>query len=455
MLFRKLLSPGAVAAAILIAPFVATSAHAADATLRTAAPTQSESVHGIEMAPGCTSWTVPGTPNGLKPNQCWLSIAAAPDGDIYITGSDHKTNAALYRLDRKTDRLAYVGDARSASEAAGNWQPGETAEKFHVRPLFYKGRAYLATADYTAQDEGYRQRRGFHWYCYDPAANRMSDLSAGEPGGVGGAHASIIATTLDKERGLIYALSTPTCELFRYDIAAGRTEDLGHPSCVTKCGYMPGRYLWLGQRGRVYFTVSASDHVLYYDPETGFGETAWKIDAPDGLPKVFRTGAESADGERIYTVDEQGWIYRYDRRDDRFTRLGRAVSDDTRYGSRGGLKMRAFNITPDERSLYFINDDAAVSALWEWDVATGATRCLCDLSAIDGRIGGGEFTTHAGNDSWGADGCLYFCSFGTDQGKPTALILTRLDPVRLKVKLGLLPERTEVSAERKADTTKP
>ena len=34
--------------------------------------------------------------------------------------------------------LAYVGDARSASEAAGNWQPGETVEKFHTRPTWHR-----------------------------------------------------------------------------------------------------------------------------------------------------------------------------------------------------------------------------------------------------------------------------------------------------------------------------
>jgi hypothetical protein len=53
---------------------------------------------------------------------------------------DHVTNAALFRLAAGTDRFVYVGDARSASEAAANWKPGETAEKFHTRPTWHDGK---------------------------------------------------------------------------------------------------------------------------------------------------------------------------------------------------------------------------------------------------------------------------------------------------------------------------
>jgi hypothetical protein len=55
-------------------------------------------------------------------------------------GWNHVTNAALYRLAAGTDQFVYVGDARSASEAAANWKPGETAEKFHTRPTWHNGK---------------------------------------------------------------------------------------------------------------------------------------------------------------------------------------------------------------------------------------------------------------------------------------------------------------------------
>ena len=76
---------------------------------------------------GVWLWTLPDTPNGLQPSQSWHATASSPDGDIYIGGMDHATNAALYRLKWQTGELQFVGDARSASEAAKNWMPGETA----------------------------------------------------------------------------------------------------------------------------------------------------------------------------------------------------------------------------------------------------------------------------------------------------------------------------------------
>src|ERR1017187_1243689 len=57
-------------------------------------------------------WTVPSTPSGMVPCQSWFSIGSSPDGDIFITGCDHKTNSALYRLSHVDLQLHYAGDAR-------------------------------------------------------------------------------------------------------------------------------------------------------------------------------------------------------------------------------------------------------------------------------------------------------------------------------------------------------
>jgi hypothetical protein len=404
--------------------------------------------------PGVTSWVVPPTPDGLTPSQSWLSIGSSPDGQIYVTGSDHKTNAALFRLGRQDARLAYAGDARAASETAANWLPGETAQKFHVRPLYYHGRLYLATADFTDESAGFLNHRGFHWYAYDPAAGRFSDLCATETGGVGGEHASIVAMVIDEERGLIYGHDTPRGNLYCYNIATGRTANLGKPPCVPDGCHMPGRYLWINHAGRVYFTISACGDVLFYDPKTGFGERKeWTIAVEDHRAMVFRTGTLSLDHERVYVADAGGRIYRYDKQDDSFLLLGKAASDGADYECKGSLKMRAFNLAPDEKKIYFINDDAKVSAFWEWDIASHSTKRLCDLSALDDRIGAGKFTIHGGNDSWDDDGYLYFCSFGKDPANPTELILSRLDPVRLKVQLGLLADLVEINMSMADATT--
>jgi hypothetical protein len=126
-------------------------------------------------------WTLPDTPNGLRPSQSWHATASSPDGDIYVAGMDHRTNAALYRLDWRKGELRLVGDARSASEAVGNWKPGETAQKFHTRPLWHRGKIYVATMNRSTLDDGYLSERGFHWYAYDPVEDKFSDLSVSEP----------------------------------------------------------------------------------------------------------------------------------------------------------------------------------------------------------------------------------------------------------------------------------
>jgi hypothetical protein len=381
-------------------------------------------------------WRVPATPSGMVPSQCWLSIGAYLDGDIFITGCDHKTDSALYRLSQEDQQLRCVGDARTASEAAKNWMPGETAEKFHVRPIYFRGKLFLATADFTGPDNEYLKHRGFHWYAFDLASGRFSDLSKKEKGGVGGENASIVALALDNARGFIYGLDTPRGLLFRYDIARGVTSNLGRPPCFPEGHYMPGRYMWVSRSGRVYFAVSAVDHVLYFDPTLGWGEKkAWKIASRGRSSKVFRTGAESPDGRSNFMADVDGRIYRYEKEEDTFGQIGKLRNSDPAFDSGRELKARAFNVSRDAKRIYFINDDGAQSAFWEWEVATNLTRRLSLLSELDPRLGSPALATHGGNDSWDLSGRLYFCAFGNDLAHPTTLLLCRLNPERLRAAL--------------------
>lgn len=91
---------------------------------------------------GVTLWTLPRTNNGLQPIQSWHNAGSSPDGDIYVSGMDHLTNAALYCVHNNT--LRYVGDAKSASQAANNWKTDEYAQKFHTRAAYLNGRMYVA-----------------------------------------------------------------------------------------------------------------------------------------------------------------------------------------------------------------------------------------------------------------------------------------------------------------------
>ena len=161
---------------------------------------------------GVKSWQLPDTPNGLRPIQSWFGVGSSPNGDIYVAGSDHRTNSALYRLDVKTDILRYVGDAKSASRKVNNWLDGETAEKFHTRPTSYNGRMYVASTDYSKPNDNYVAKRGFHWYAYDITASTFLDLSVSEPKGVGAEHAQIMAIAVDSQRGYLVLLQATVVE---------------------------------------------------------------------------------------------------------------------------------------------------------------------------------------------------------------------------------------------------
>jgi hypothetical protein len=81
------------------------------------------------------------TPNELSPIHCWYGVGQSPDGLVYIAGSDHKTNSALYQFNPTTKDLKFCGDAVSAATEANNLYTGiiqsVSRYKMHNRNLLY------------------------------------------------------------------------------------------------------------------------------------------------------------------------------------------------------------------------------------------------------------------------------------------------------------------------------
>ena len=388
---------------------------------------------------GVWSWRLSDTPDGLKPIQSWHATGSAPDGDIYVAGMDHATNSALYRLDARDGRLRYVGDARAASEAAGNWRPGETAEKFHTRPLWFKGKIYVATLDRSTLDDAYLGRRGFHWYAYDPAQNRFSDLSATEPGGVGAPKLGLVTLAGDPARQVIYGAAIPTAELFRYDVVSGHTEALGRPSSYDARHPYTGRVMWVDSRGRLYFTAGSPQygpadpavfgHIHFYDPTTGrFGDRQdWKLREP----RALETG-QCIEGRRhCFFADDQGHVYRFDDDGPAWTYLGKMQVPEAE------LWVWTFQVSADGSKAYYTTSSwmpqANPAALYEFDLASGKSRRLCALDRLDPILG--LLFLHTGYDAWDREGRFYFTSFTSDTD--AHVVLTRVDPARLESALGL------------------
>lgn len=385
---------------------------------------------------GTHLWRLPDTSNGLHPTQSWHATGSAPDGNIYVGGMDHATNAALYRIDAQAGTLQYVGDARSASEAAHNWLPGETAQKFHTRPLWHDGKIYVATMDRSDLDAGYLERRGFHWYAYDPTRGSFTDRSAFEPGGSAVPHGNVVTLASDTIRNVIYGAGVPTGTIYRFDVARGRTQDLGRPTSYGQPYVYTGRVMWVDRRGRLYFTASnwdepgVHDHVHYYDPETGFGEEKdWLL--KDGL--ALETGQCMDGSKRCVFGDDRGHVYRFDQDAHTWTYLGQVETG--KKAGWDGVEFWLFAVNPDGKSAYVgtstsprPSDD---TALYQFDFETGQTRRLCALAEMDPALD--HLHVHTGFNAWDSVGRFYFASF--DGSPEHGVIVTRIDPSRLEAAL--------------------
>ncbi len=395
---------------------------------------------------GVNIWQMPDAPDGSRPDQSWLAVGSDANGEIYISGHDHVTNSMLYRMYQHDNTLRWVGDAKTASEAANNWQTNESAEKFHTRPLDHNGTVYVATLDSSDMNYSYQNTRGFHWYGYRPADNSFTDLSATEPDGVGAAQLQIVSIQKDPVNNLLYGMSIPENKLVRYDIAAGTTTVLGNPSAWQNFFYS-NRFMWVDSRGRVYITGGSSriqwnqgepasvfDHVWYYDPQTGFGELpSFSLQGPNAM----EVGQWDRRGENLYTSDDQGNIYKFNDAEASWQFIGRPdFSSD--------LKTWVFQLSADGEKIYIgLSDGARDNAIYEYDIASGDSYELMVINQLDPTAGSENFIT--GYDSWDSRGSFYISDFSMYDGDNAYMV--GINPVRIKAAKGLLDELVEVSVE--------
>ncbi|MDB2650328.1 hypothetical protein N9Y19_05345, partial [Porticoccaceae bacterium] len=395
---------------------------------------------------GTSIWQLPNSPDGDRPDQCWLAVGSDADGEIYISGHDHSQNSMMYRLFQEDQTLRYIGDARTASQAVNNWENGETAEKFHTRPINHNGQVYVATLDSSSMNNSYLNTRGFHWYGYDTESEVFSDLSASEPNGVGGDHLQIVTIQKDPMNNLLYGMTIPENKLVKYDIEAGQTTVLGKPSAWQGFFYS-NRYMWVDSRGRVYVSGGSSrnqwyqgesssvfDHIWFYDPDTGFGEL--QNFALQG-PNAMEVGQWERTNERLYVSDDQGHIYRFTDADASWEFLGRP-------GFSSSLKTWVFQLSADEEKIYIgLSDGNQPNAIYEYDIATGNSFELLKISDLDSQAAVENFIT--GYDSWDSQGSFYISNFSMYDGDNTFML--GINPVRIKVAKGILPELVQVTAQ--------
>lgn len=385
---------------------------------------------------GVCQWTLPDTPNGLKPTQSWHSIGSTPSGDIFIGGMDHKTNSALYQL--SGDKVRFVGDARSASEAVQNWHEDETVEKFHTRPTWLNGKIYLASLDYSTLDHGYQYRRGFHWYSYSPLNNDFRDLSAAEPNGIGAKNCGLVTIQANPNSLELYGAALPSAELFRFDVVEKITTRLGRPQNFDRPYIYAGRFMWMDRNGILYFTAGNPfwgrysseiySHVYYFDTRTQkFGEHRdWKLIEA----RAIETGQWSADFSRCFLADDAGNIYCFTQEGPTWRHVGRVKSSSVQQW------FWVFNVHPNSKFAYLVSSSrepgANPASVYEFDLMAGQSRVLCSVSDLARSLDSRKF--HTGYDAWDKEGRFYFASFNDD--KEDNVLITRIDPELIKRTFG-------------------
>jgi hypothetical protein len=406
--------------------------------------TQADSARAGKIA-GVNIWQLPNSPDGDRPDQCWLAVGSDASGEIYISGHDHQTNSMLYRMYQSDSTVRWIGDARTASEAADNWENGETAEKFHTRPIHHDGQVYVATLDKSGMDDGFRTTRGFHWYSYKISQNRFYDLSAAETNGVGAETLQLATIQIDPVNNLLYGMSIPENKLVRYDIAQSTTTVLGKPDAWQGYFYT-NRFMWVDSRGRVYITGGSSrsqwnkgesaeifDHVWYYDPVTGFGELPeFELQGPNSM----EVGQWDREHKNLYTSDDQGNIYRFNDAAASWTFLGRPDFPSS-------LKTWIFQLSADEEKIYIgLSDGSRPNAIYEYDIASGDSYELLEMTDLDDDAAAENFIT--GYDSWDSRGSFYIASFSMYDNDNVFML--GINPVEIKLEKGLITERIEVTA---------
>lgn len=159
-------------------------------------------------------------------------LSSASDGKIYYVLCSEKMDVAgqFYCFDPAAGKIEHLGDL---TELCGEKEMKVVAQgKSHVNFCEMKGKLYFSThlGYYSIIDgmekpglpkDGYGPYRGGHLLAFDMKTRKTEDL--GIPPDKGG----ILTMNMDTVRGLIYGLTWPAGNLFRFTIETGKMEDLG------------------------------------------------------------------------------------------------------------------------------------------------------------------------------------------------------------------------------------
>jgi hypothetical protein len=199
----------------------------------------------------------------------WNALSTASDGKVYYVLCTDVIDAAaqMFAFDPRTQKIEHLGDL---SEICGQKGMKVVPQgKSHVNFVESKGKLYFAThVGYfdikggreelsTSLENDYKPYPGGHVIAYDLKSKTFEDL--GRPYDNEG----IIDMSMDTTRGLIYGVTWPTGNFFRYDLANKKFDKLGPFTMKGEAGTLGKDYRVLCRaivvnedNGDVYITTS-------------------------------------------------------------------------------------------------------------------------------------------------------------------------------------------------------
>ncbi len=310
------------------------------------------------------------------------SISAASDGRIYyvLSSQSYEKAGRIYVYDPMKDSTQFLADL---DHICGE-KDSKTIPQGKSHTNFYEkdGKLYVSThvGFYEMIDgmerlpvnppAGYNLYPGGHILSYDLKSKNFEDLAIA-PHGEG-----IVAMTMDKKRGHIYATTWPSGYFLHYNIEKGTLSDLGKNTANGEAG-TPGedyrvlcRSLFVDpETGAVYLSTSEGD-ILTYSPGAASLKIAEEVNLrldyfgtydpamPGSMGYNWRQVIWYPPEEVAYGVHgNSGYLFRFDPRKpelelvDRITSLPSKKSgmyDQFSYGYLG------FDLGPDGETLYYL-----------------------------------------------------------------------------------------------------
>jgi len=354
---------------------------------------------------------------GFDLHSVWSGLGQTDDGTVYIAVSNHNEvsgNVAIFALDPGADQMRVLGDLKSVSLAAGNWDEGESQYKVHTfLQQAADGLIYFATMPSSSPEKD----RGAHIYSLNPQTDEIRDVSAvagfsvTRRGDVASGSGVVVQQLGIKGMGLhpdfpdvLYLMTYGNGALLRYDLRTGLFQVVGHSARVSYVFHVDAE-------GDVYYLGGAPGEeqgFLRYNAQTG--ETTTLVSGiaedeevgmivPTANPDVILVLlAKSKEVFPVHTVNE------------------RRLRGGTSCG-RNWWRLFNMAVSPDGKDVFFVSNNNDRSAIWRAPVGGGSCVEVLD---VDGLLGSRNLA-FGGQNIWVGDS--FYTPVWTHEGSRDVAIL--------------------------------